>query len=68
LGGGVGSLDVFGCELVGRGFGIGVKVEVNEVWVLDDGVDDVVVVVSWFGLDKSITNAFGHVNCVLGVR
>ena len=67
LGGSVGDVDILGCKLVGWGFGIGVKVEVSEVRVLNDGVDDVVIVVSWFGLDKSITDAFGHVNCVLGV-
>ena len=67
LGGGVGDFDVFSCELVWRGFGVSVEMTFDEVRVLDDGVDDVVVVVSWFGLDKSFTDAFGYVNGVLGV-
>ena len=67
LGGCVGDVDKLGCKLVGWGFGVGVKMEVSEIRVFDDGVDDVVIVVGRFGLDKSFTDAFGYVNCVLGV-
>ena len=55
----VGDFDVFGCELVRRGFGISVEMEFDEVRVLDDGVDNVVVISSWFGFGKPILNTFG---------
>jgi predicted amidohydrolase len=59
LGRGVGSFNVFGCELVRRGFGISVEMEFDEVRVLDDGVDNVVVISCWFGFGKPILNTFG---------
>ena len=59
LGRGVGGFNVFGGELVRRGFGISVEMKLDEVRMLDAGVDNVVIISCWFGFGKPILNTFG---------